>query len=63
MVSHPLDSRRVLKGPRAGAEVAALLPVSHPLDSRRVLKVLKIEKKERKVKVSHPLDSRRVLKV
>ena len=39
MVSHPLDSRRVLKGGLAVDSVDLWIRVSHPLDSRRVLKV------------------------
>ena len=61
-VSHPLDSRRVLKG-YIYRWWAVFWRVSHPLDSRRVLKegVLLIIHQDLWT-VSHPLDSRRVLK-
>ncbi len=39
IVSHPLDSRRVLKDVVANLRTCFFSVVSHPLDSRRVLKV------------------------
>ncbi len=61
MVSHPLDSRRVLKVVMALSDVA-FAKVSHPLDSRRVLKDVQGTRPTVHHPVSHPLDSRRVLK-